>query len=72
MSLNSDLMDEAHITNPAHGGKVTCHVCGGFIKQKDGMGYWNYQHPEEFPNDWFHKECFNPYEHYYGLDKTID
>lgn len=29
----------------------------------------------KFPNHegiYFHQHCFNPYEHYYGLDKPID
>lgn len=61
-----------YITNPAHGGKVTCHKCNSFIAEDDGLGYRNHQHRDEFPNTWFHKKCFNRYEHYYGLDKPVD
>lgn len=61
-----------HVTNPSHGGKVTCHKCNGFIIAAEHEGYWSFQHRDEFPNTHFHKECFNEYEHYYGLDKPID
>jgi len=61
-----------YITNPVHGGKVTCHKCNGFIKEGDGEGFLDHQHRNDFPNVWFHKSCFNQYEHYYGLDKPLD
>ena len=70
MSQRSEELE--HITNPTHGGKVTCHKCNGFIVEGDGEGYWDHQHRDEFPHVWFHKDCFNRYEHYYGLDKPID
>jgi L-amino acid N-acyltransferase YncA len=57
----------AYITNPAHGGKVTCHKCNGFIKEGD-VHIWR----GDMNITWFHKDCYNPYEHYYGLDKPID
>ncbi len=56
-------MDKSYITDPSHGGKVTCHRCNGFIKEGD---------EKIFDQTYFHKECFNQYEHYYGLDKPID
>lgn len=29
--------------------------------------------PYRYDTDvWFHEDCFNPFEHYYGLDKPID
>lgn len=60
-------------TNPNHGGKIDCHKCGGWIYEDEGeVGFWNHQHRDEFPHVWFHKDCFNRYEHYYGLDKPID
>ncbi len=65
-------MEKSCITNPAHGGKVTCHKCGQFILEGDGEGYLDHQHKDEFPKVWFHKACYNRYEHYYGLDKPID
>lgn len=65
-------MDRMYITNPAHGGKITCHKCNGFIVEGDGVSYLDYQHKDEFPNVFFHIDCFNAYEHYYGLDKPID
>jgi hypothetical protein len=62
-----------HVTDPTHGGKVTCYKCGGFILERDHQGYWaDHQSKDEFPMDSFHKDCYNPYEHYYGLDKPID
>jgi hypothetical protein len=61
-----------YLTNPAHGGKVTCYKCNGFIIEGEEIGYWDHQHKDEFPNAHFHKKCFNGYEHYYGLDKPID
>lgn len=64
--------DVEHITNPSHGGKVTCHTCSGFIIEGKGTGYLDHQHPKDFPSVWFHTECYNPYEHYYGIDKPID
>lgn len=60
------------ITNPLHGGKVTCHKCTGFIKEHDGIGYHVHQHKDEFPRAWFHVSCYNQYEHYYGLDRPLD
>lgn len=62
----------AYITNPAHGGKITCYKCGGFIEEGDEEGYWDHQHCDEFPAYHFHKKCFNQYDHYYGIDKPID
>lgn len=77
MGLYKELLDgpshfSHHLTNPAHGGKVCCHKCGGFILEEDAVGYWSFQHKDEFPHDHFHKDCYNQYEHYYGLDKPID
>jgi len=60
------------VNNPSHGGKVTCYKCNGFNQQKDLVPYWDHQHKTEFPKEHFHKECYNPYQHYYGLDKPID
>jgi hypothetical protein len=65
-------MGTQYIVNPHHGGKVTCHKCNGFIIEESGIGYYNVQHSTEFPNTWFHQDCYNPYEHYYGLDRPID
>lgn len=64
--------EPSYLTHPAHGGKVTCHKCEGFIKIGEEMGYLDHQHREDFPSVHFHKLCFNSYEHYYGLDKPID
>jgi len=61
-----------YVTNPNHGGKITCHKCGGFIPEEDAISYWSFQHSDEFPHAHFHKDCYNEYEHYYGLDKPID
>lgn len=55
------------LTNPVHGGKVTCYKCGGFIPEGNEIGL-----DHLYPEIWFHQDCFNPYEHYYGLDKPID
>lgn len=65
-------MEKEFITNPIHGGKVTCHRCNEFIKEGDEVAYLDHQHKDEFPKVHFHKGCYNPYEHYYGLDKPID
>ena len=59
-------------TNPAHSGKVDCYKCHGWIMEGDEIGYLDHQHSIEFPSIHFHKWCFNPYEHYYGLNKPID
>lgn len=56
----------AHVTDPAHGGKVTCHKCNGFIQNKDAMGYHDHQHPQDFPNIWFHKACYDPTVDYWS------
>lgn len=61
-----------YVTDPAHGGKVTCHKCNGFIAEDDDLGYMDHQHTNEFPLIHFHKKCYNGYEHYYGLDRGID
>lgn len=63
---------DAYVTDPSHGGKVICHKCGCFIQEKDHIGYRDHQHNNEFPKEHFHKDCYNPYEHYYGLDRPID
>jgi hypothetical protein len=63
---------DLHVTDPSHGGKVTCHKCNGFILHRDWVPYWDHQHKDEFPKEHFHKDCYNRYEHYYGLDKPID
>lgn len=60
------------VTNPSHGGKVTCHECGTFIEEGQEMGYRDHQHKDEFPKYHFHKQCYNPWAHYYGIDKAID
>ena len=63
-------MDKFYITNPLHGGKVTCHKCNGFILEGD-----HYIYPKDYMLEdviYFHKDCFNKYEHYYGLDKPLD
>jgi hypothetical protein len=52
------------VTDPQHGGKVNCHKCNKWI-------YMDQDHIQ-YDWAWFHEECFNPYEHYYGLDKPID
>lgn len=65
-------MENSYIINPLHGGKVTCHKCGGFIKENEAVGYFDHQHTNEFPKIHFHNKCYNEYEHYYGLDKPID
>lgn len=65
--------NEEFITNPEHGGKVCCHKCGGFITRlSNHVPYLDHQHKNDFPRCWFHEECFNPYEHYYGIDRPLD
>lgn len=61
-----------YVTNPAHGGKVTCHKCGGFIDEDDVETLIDHDHKDQPPLAYFHKKCFNRYEHYYGLDKPLD
>lgn len=63
-----NVIDDAYVTNPVHGGKVTCHKCNGFITHKD---LWQDDHGY-FPDAYFHEACFNVYDHYYGLDRPID
>lgn len=60
-----------YVTGPQHGGKVTCYKCNGFIVEKDDEPYWEYPDKKKILAH-FHKDCYNPYEHYYGLDKPID
>lgn len=59
------------VTNPHTGGKVTCHKCNGFIREGDKFIYPD-KEKELTHTVWFHKDCWNEYEHYYGLDKPID
>lgn len=61
-------MENKYITNPIHGGKITCHKCGSFIKEGEDWFEFCPEHPGVF----FHIEHFNRSEHYYGLDKPID
>ena len=72
MCQKSTKMERPYITDPTHGGKITCYKCMGFILEGDEVGYWDHQHKTEFPRYHFHKDCYNQYEHYYGLDKPID
>lgn len=65
-------MDDAHVTDPHHGGKEVCHKCNGFMTYTEAVPYWDHQHRNEHAKYWFHKSCFNRYEHYYGIDKPID
>ena len=58
-----------YVTNPIHGGKVTCHKCQGFIFESELESVLSDEHG---PKAYFHKGCFNRYEHYYGLDKPLD
>lgn len=51
-------------TNPEHGGKIGCHKCSAWI--------YSDQKYLEHERVFFHEDCFNKYEHYYGLDKPID
>lgn len=60
------------VTDPTHGGKVTCHKCNGFIQELEYEPYWDHTHRNDPPNVHFHKTCFNRYEHYYGLDRPLD
>ena len=62
----------AYITDPAHGGKVTCHKCNGFITEDQHKEHRDDPNTDEFPKHHFHKRCFNLYKHYYGLDRSID
>lgn len=55
------------VTDPVHGGKVTCHKCNGFIQEKELFTFRG-----EMTRVQFHEDCFNRYEHYYGLDKPLD
>jgi hypothetical protein len=62
---------DMYVTDPAHGGKVTCHKCGGFIDEVDVETLIDTS-KDQPPLAYFHKKCFNRYEHYYGLDKPLD
>ena len=44
--------------------KITCHKCNNLIQKGD--------HYCTFHGAHFHQDCYNDYEHYYGLDKPID
>ena len=58
------------VTNPAHGGKVTCdnRGCNSFIDENDH--YWIVE--VDGANYYLHNKCYNTYEHYYGFRKPID
>lgn len=57
-----------YLTNPVHGGKVTCRVCGGFIDQEQKFIKRGntYEHLDSQG-----PEC-NRYANYYGPGKPID
>lgn len=65
MSQNSLVYE---VTDPVHGGKITCHKCGAFIKSNED---W-FEFVPGHTGVYFHVSCFNRYEHYYGLDRPID
>jgi hypothetical protein len=56
-----------YATDVVHGGKITCHKCGEFLKELDEKPWFEYDN-----GVYFHTECFSKYDHYYGLDKPID
>lgn len=58
-----DLFNQ-ELTKAAHGGKITCHKCSALLTEDAVI--------MEFEGVHFHVDCFNRYEHYYGLDKPID
>lgn len=66
---NVPFVEVNYVTNPTHGGKVTCHKCNGFILEDEHIPYWGRTETNVIAH--FHKDCFNHYEHYYGLDKPI-
>lgn len=57
------------VTDPAHGGKVTCRRCSSFID--GGHPYFSYNTGTGEKLFWC-EPCFNRYEPYYDLDKPID
>lgn len=65
---NVPKFEPAHVTDPAHGGKITCHTCGAFIKEGED---W-FEYVPDHPGVYFHVDHYNRYDHYYGLDKPID
>ncbi len=64
----------SYITNPNHGGKVTCHKCQAFIEQGNCVDYNRFNDKGQVVEvlAYFHTQCYNRYEHYYGLDKPLD
>lgn len=64
-------MESPYITNPVHGGKVTCHKCNGFIHEGQEFIWPDINKKLDY-TVYFHKDCFNRYEHYYELDRPID
>lgn len=60
--------------NDLHADPITeetglCHKCLKPIIEAERLIF----HPEDaLDGAQFHKSCFNPYEHYYGLDRPID
>lgn len=54
-----------------------CHKCGkgtelGVLLPFESLVHANDKPMKEYPDVWFHVDCFNRYEHYYGLDKPLD
>jgi len=49
-----------------------CHKCDKLIEKGTGKEFTGHPNDVAFPPTWFHHECFNRYEHYYGLDKPAD
>lgn len=69
---NENQTSQNYLTDPTHGGKITCHKCQGFILEGDEKGYFLPVRMNKIAVAHFHNDCYNPYEHYYGLDKPID
>ena len=63
-------LDGFYVTNPAHGGKVTCEKCSSFIDENSV--YWTVKTSILEYTVYIHDKCYNAYEHYYGLNKPID
>lgn len=62
-------MASPYITNPMHGGKISCHKCTGFFMEGKDVPMTPIT---DRPDIFFHEGCYAYYEHYYGLDKPID
>jgi len=67
MTTAKDIISTEFPRAKKHGWDKVCHKCGKLIE-----GEAHFYEEDNGVKAIFHKDCYNQYEHYYGLDRPID